>query len=557
MAFSLSEKDTISKTRNGMKTLLQEVVKGHTFETFFGDDTFTNSKTSLVISVSIDDVRALEKNFDWAKMTTMKDKKQIEVTVVDLPNGLRKTGVLSENVDKNGAYLTINQGERLPGWDNKYIPVNAKGVKQKPKGVPGLKIRFKETLKKAGAPSGTSTKMQEITSAYIFTQALANDHRWVNAEALEADIKRGKDGNLRNILEPSSGKPYYPNIKKEWIHVYYKQYHKMLEIFGDKKMKGFDHSEDYKVPRARSSFMTYITGIVKQNFGFSKKDNWNPADIWGVTVAPSKVKQTIERAVFGSKDSQTIEQLNSTLRGMWNAGIVYGISLKKVSGKTADWEEYNLEQMTLEEKSNYMYDNIDITCQLNEGMSTDSIVMCTDAKSKGYKFQIRQNSKGMSNLKFESTKIGSAKARGGKAAVEQVVALLADKQNLGSSGSTFVNEHAEYPQTEQEFIDAKGNNATGKCCFTLRQWKMMFSRVKKAGVDTGVSNQNDFAQNIQLLYQAEPSLALSKLMQLTFLDNALKIEDKKDKEAYTEFWTDMVFLSIKKGDNFGPFGKLF
>ena len=32
---------------------------------------------------------------------------------------------------------------------------------------------------------------------------------------------------------------------------------------------------------------------------------------------------------------------------------------------------------------------------------------------------------------------------------------------------------------------------------------------------------------------------------------------KKDKEAYTEFWTDMVFLSIKKGDNFGPFGKLF
>ena len=189
MAFSLSEKDTISKTRNGMKTLLQEVVKGHTFETFFGDDTFASSKTSLVISVSIDDVRALEKNFDWAKMTTMKDKKQIEVTVVDLPNGLRKTGVLSENVDKNGAYLTINHGERLPGWDNKYIPVNAKGKAQKPKGVPGLKIRFKETLKKAGAPSGTSTKMQEITSAYIFTQALANDHRWVNAEALEADIK--------------------------------------------------------------------------------------------------------------------------------------------------------------------------------------------------------------------------------------------------------------------------------------------------------------------------------------------------------------------------------
>ena len=554
MAFSLSEKDTISRTRNGMKTLLQEVTKAHTFETFLGDDKFSSSKTSLVISVSIADVRALANKFDWAEMTTISDKKQIEVTVVDLPNGLRKTGVLSENVDKNGAYLTINHGERLPGWDNKYIPVNAQGKPQKPKAVPGFKIRFKETLKKAGAPSGTSTKMQEITSAYIFTRALANNKRWKDAKALETDIMKGKRGTLPDIID---GKKYYPNINKQWIDVYYKQYDKILNIFSQSKMKGFDHSEDYMVPRARSSFMTYITGIVKQNFGFSKKDNWNPADIWGVTIAPGEVKKTIERAVFGSKDSQTIDQLNATLRGMWNKGIIYGISLKKVSGKTADWEVYNLEKITLEEKSDYMYDDIEVTCQLNQGMSTDSIVMCTDVASKGYKFQIRQNSKGMSNLKFESTKIGSAKARGGKAAVEQVEALLEDRQNLGSSGSTFVNDHNQYPKTDKEFINAATANATGKCCFTLRQWKNMFTRVKNEGVTTGVTNPNDFAQNIQLLYQASPSEALSKLMQLTFLDNAVKILKTKGVEAYTEFWTDMVFLSIKKGDQFGPFGKLF
>ena len=132
MAFSLSEKDTISRTRNGMKTLLQEVTKAHTFETFLGDDKFSSSKTSLVISVSIADVRALANNYDWAEMTTINDKKQIEVTFVDLPSNLRKTGVLSENVDKKNVHLTINQGERLPGWDNKYIPVNAKGKPQKP-----------------------------------------------------------------------------------------------------------------------------------------------------------------------------------------------------------------------------------------------------------------------------------------------------------------------------------------------------------------------------------------------------------------------------------------
>lgn len=549
MAFSLTQKEVLNKTKNGMNTCLKEVIKGHTFETFLGDDTFNSSKNSLVISVSIGDVRAIAKSFPWAEMTTISDKKQVEVTIVDLPNGLRKTGVLSEDLDKKGNHIVIKQGEKLSGWGNKYIPVNAKGKAQKPKGVPGFKIRFKETLKKAGAPSGTSTKMQEITSAYIFTRALANSKRWENAASLEADIMKGKSGTLPDIID---GKKYYPTINRDWIQVYYKQYAKILDIFSQSKMKGFDHSEDYKVPRARSSFMTYITGVVKDNFGFSKKDNWNPADIWGVTVAPSQVKKTIERAVFGSKDSQTIEQLNSTLRGMWKAGILYGISLKKVSGKTADWEEYNLEQITLEEKSDYMYDNIDATCQLDQGMSTDSIVFCTDSSSKGYKFQIRQNSKGMSNLKFESTKIGSAKARGGKAAVDQVEVLL--KDNLKSKVK-FVNEHQQYPQTAAEFIDASGNNATGQCCFTLRVWKNMFTKVKKGAI-TGVSNQNDFAQNIQLLYQASPSEAVSKLMQLTFLHDALEIKDSNN-EKYTEFWTDMVFLSIKKGGNFGPFGKLF
>ena len=43
-------------------------------------------------------------------------------------------------------------------------------------------------------------------------------------------------------------------------------------------------------------------------------------------------------------------------------------------------------------------------------------------------------------------------------------------------------------------------------------------------------------------------------MQLTFIDDVLSITKE---EKFTEFWTDMVFLSIKKGDKFGPFGKLF
>ena len=57
---------------------------------------------------------------------------------------------------------------------------------------------------------------------------------------------------------------------------------------------------------------------------------------------------------------------------------------------------------------------------------------------------------------------------------------------------------------------------------------------------------------------ANAKVANSKLMQLSYLDSVLKIKNATNgQKAYEELWTDMVFLSIKKGDKFGPFGKLY
>jgi len=81
----------------------------------------------------------------------------------------------------------------------------------------------------------------------------------------------------------------------------------------------------------------------------------------------------------------------------------------------------------------------------------------------------------------------------------------------------------------------------------------MFKRVNKK-VETDCENENEFATNIENLFMDKPYVANSKLMQLTFIDKVLSIDNK---EKFTEFWTDMVFLSIKKGDKFGPFGKLY
>ena len=73
--------------------------------------------------------------------------------------------------------------------------------------------------------------------------------------------------------------------------------------------------------------------------GSEKKDNWNPADIWGVRGSSKDVIIKVEEAVYGSRDSQTIQQLNSLMRGMYKSKELVGISLKKTSGKEAKWEE--------------------------------------------------------------------------------------------------------------------------------------------------------------------------------------------------------------------------
>ena len=82
----------------------------------------------------------------------------------------------------------------------------------------------------------------------------------------------------------------------------------------------------------------------------------------------------------------------------------------------------------------------------------------------------------------------------------------------------------------------------------------MFERISNK-VETNVKNSTEFLQVIEDKFNSDkPFVATSKLMQLHFLDEVFKIRSNK---KFTEFWTDMLFLSIKKGDRFGPFGKLY
>ena len=389
-------------------------------------------------------------------------------------------------------------------------------------------VRFRETSKKTGskAPDAKTTEMQEKGSKYVFEYVLENKKSgYTNLQSFKSDQKM-VDG-LKKI---------YPDVDDDWFDVFYKQHKVILDKFAGSQITKFDHS-------GKGSFMNKITEIINKNFGIAKKDNWNPADIWGVRGSSKDVIIKVEEAVYGSRDSQTIQQLNSLMRGMYKSKELVGISLKKTSGKEAKWEEYNIEALTLNEINDYKYNEINIIYNLKATAATQALDTAVHLRQSGggaeYNFQITSNdtSRDSQNLKFESKPIGSAKARGGKAQIKAVEALLDDN---GVGG--YKNRHQNYPKNIEEFGQSK------------KHYENMFNNIRTK-VTTDCKDGDEFVEVIVKIFVGEkPWVAQSKLMQLTFLDHALKVSPKK---KYTEFWTDMLFISIKKGDRFGPFGKLY
>ena len=84
----------------------------------------------------------------------------------------------------------------------------------------------------------------------------------------------------------------------------------------------------------------------------------------------------------------------------------------------------------------------------------------------------------------------------------------------------------------------------------------MFNKIKTS-VDVSIKNENEFVNSFLEMFKSSKKniiIANSKLMQLDFISQVLSISPKN---KYEEFWTDMFWLSIRKGNDFGPHGKLY
>ena len=395
------------------------------------------------------------------------------------------------------------------------------------------------------------TAMQEKATAYILQRAFKDNKRFNTVDDIIKDntTKKGLDKifmlggkQLFKFSLPIQTK----TPEDKWLNTFYLQQKKMLVEFSGAKWKVFNRE---------GGFMDFITDFIKEKFSISRKDSWNPADIW--LVKELQVYRTrIQKELDGPKGTQTIRELNAIMRSMFKKREVVGISLKLISGKQAKYEEVNVNEKffaKLEDmQGEYDFTVSRIVCKLNlnSGKTSfatqDTNIFLKDTSKEVAKFQLKGNTTSrLANLKFEGTEIGASAARLGKAPL-----------NLVEKLSSSIDRKLYNQQTKDN-----GNYPTNIGDFRKRskEFASMFNRIIKRNEmkDVGIKTEREFIYNMETVFRGKEShIANVKLMQLYFIDRLMLLKPA----IRNEYLTDLLFIAQKKGRrvfDFGPFGKLY
>ena len=463
------------------------------------------------------------------------------------------------------------------------------------RGGKDTKITFGDKYKKAGLeiainlefkedkPKGVTTEQQELGSSYIFTQALVKNKKYklpkgaVDSKDLSPpqlnEIFKGDLPELKKIfgIPKNQTFEYY-----DWLNAFYFQQKVLLEKYGSPTFSRFDRD---------GGFMDYISKLIKTKFGISKKDTWDPADVWAIDGSQLNIEKRINdelkevenysvmqknyatnSAMLENKVRIGLIKLNSILIDLLEEEKVVGISLK-LTGSKAHIEEINVIKVKeLRESNKALIDTVtdgyevipknDFTCkfeipQNKKTFTQDVRVVANDIENGGiFDFQIKANSSESatgSNLKFEVTIKGMSKARGGKVPVDQLQKLID-----GIKPNSFENDYTKFPRNVKEFEDK------------LSTYKTMFKKLNAEGVDFGVpfedKSKESFVKNVTDAFKNKNKAfitnATCKLMGFEFLYFLVSIKEDQRKELLT----DMSFLAQKKNtrklDTFGPFIKI-
>jgi len=368
-----------------------------------------------------------------------------------------------------------------------------------------------------GASDGETTRKQERASLFAIQKSIENNGY--------DDQKQFFKLYRQDLLKE------YPEMDEEWENGIFQQQLTTQREVGNTKYRHYSRD---------GGFMDYISERCSRLYGIVKKDTWNPADIWLVSDL-EKVKKELDRKILDNTTS--LAEFNAILRDMFHSRKVVGISLKKISGKTAKWELVNLENADVFDGDMYTFSwksaENKLSIRGNDFTVTDSKINI-GSSSQEIKFQIRQNSAGFNNLKIEGTDIGASAARLGKVPLEMGSQALTGSGVEGRRWRNWRN----YPTSASDFIAEKNVH--------IARYKSLASTGK---VNLDCKSVAEFEKNMITVFdKGKKDIANSKLIQLDLLNEIFSIRQEK---KLNNLLTDLGFLAQKKGTLFGPFAKLY
>jgi len=393
----------------------------------------------------------------------------------------------------------------------------------------GFESVLKLKVEQGGVAGPVPTAIQEAGSAFILTQVLKNNKKFASA----SDIMN--DNDTKKGLEKIFKAPYDKSVN-EWIHSYFEHQKAFFKKFQPAQWDVFEHGGQdlMEFVKEQCQIVKEVTASGKLK-DVGKYETWNPADIWAVKDK-SQVKKQIDDAI--QKDgTATLKELNNVLLNLMKDNKLIGLSLKKIDPKEkANFVYVNKDPKKIEFAQVEEVKMSDITIEIKTEETVDGMSQGGYVLFGKYTINvIRTPGSGFSNLKYESVIKGSG-GRGGAAPVDLVATMLKSK----IPGHTYVNRHQDYPETADDFKNDK------------RNYERMYDSLKTN--INGTKNYAEFRSRILKMYRSDNSksraVAQSKLMQLHFFSDVLS--NRKD----AEFWTDLLYLSLKVGKRFAPHGKL-
>ena len=391
-----------------------------------------------------------------------------------------------------------------------------------------LKIKVEQY----GTESPAPTDVQEEGSSFVMTQVIRKNKKFTSAGDILNDDETNK--GLEKIFKN------HKNSIKEWVHSYFEHQQAFFKKFQPSQWDEFEHGGQDLMKFIKEQCSKVRTSSGKP---VGRYETWNPSDIW-VVKDKTKVKRIIDQAIKPHTNPPTarLEELNNVLLKLVEENILIGLSLKKIEkNEKAKFKYVNKSPKDIEFAEIEKIQMKDISLEIQTKDASDSSGMMLQgayAVFDDYTINvIRAPGDRFTNLKYESSIKGSG-GRGGAAPVELVQVMMKKR------GINFVNDHSKYPETADEFEKDK------------RDYKKMFNMLKSKIKITGYSDYEKFEQRIFAMYNSgnkkSMNVAQSKLMQLDFFYSVLSTPEGRK----SEFWTDLLYLSLKVGKRFAPHGKL-